>query len=141
MGSGKKGGAFLVSDLLVGDFRLRVSVKVTGGDAGLLFRAEAQPGGAVRGYRFGLGNGSWGVLSEAGGRGLLTKGTGADVKPGEWARCEIAATGSRIRAYVNGKLCADLDDAPGARRGVLALQAGSGEAHFKDLKLDLSSPK
>ena len=48
--------------------------------------------------------------------------------------------GPRIRTFLNGKECVDLDDPQGARRGIFALQLHAGgpmEVRFKDLKLEL----
>jgi hypothetical protein len=53
----------------------------------------------------------------------------------------IEARGSRIRTYLNGNLCVDLDDPAGAKKGVLALQVHSGppmEVRFKDLVLEVN---
>jgi hypothetical protein len=50
------------------------------------------------------------------------------------------AEGSRIRTWINGQPCVDLDDPSGARRGVIAFQIHSGgpmEVRFRNLKLEL----
>jgi hypothetical protein len=52
------------------------------------------------------------------------------------------AEGSRVRTYINGKLCVDVDDARISRRGIFGLQihgGGSMEVRFKDLKLEVPS--
>ena len=63
------------------------------------------------------------------------------VKPSEWNTYEVKAVGHRIRTWINGNLCVDMEDPPGARRGIIALQLHSGpamEVRFKDLKLELN---
>jgi putative membrane-bound dehydrogenase-like protein len=140
-GTGLKRAAFLRSDLLVGDFRLTFQVKVSpsGGQAGVLFRADGLPDGGAKGYRVGLGNGAWGQLSEEAGRGLLASKAGEPpVKAGQWNRYEIVATGNRIRTAINGTPWFDLADVDGARRGIIALQlsASAGDVRFKDLRLE-----
>jgi hypothetical protein len=62
------------------------------------------------------------------------------VKPGEWNHYEIEAIGSRVRTWINGQLCVDLDDPDGQRTGIIALQLHSGpamEARFKNLQLQV----
>lgn len=83
-----------------------------------------------------------GKLYEEHGRGLLWDKSGeAYVRPGEWNDYEIIAVGSRIRTFINGKLCVDLEDPAISRRGVIALQIHSGgatEVRFRNLKLELN---
>ncbi|MCZ6793263.1 MAG: DUF1080 domain-containing protein [Planctomycetota bacterium] len=134
---------FLRSELLVEDFQLRLRVKLTpdSGNSGIQFRSEALPGGEVKGYQADVGKGWWGKLYEEHGRALLWKESGErHVRVGEWNDYEIVARGSRIRTSINGKLCVDLDDPDGARRGIIALQIHSGpamEVRFKDLRLEV----
>jgi hypothetical protein len=141
--SGLARNAFLISDLAAGDFRLTFRVKLVGneGNSGLQFRGEALPEGEVEGYQADIGPGCWGKLYEENGRGLLWDRSGeAYVRPGDWNTYEIVAVGPRIRTYLNGKECVDLDDPQGARRGIFALQLHAGgpmEVRFKDLKLEL----
>ena len=141
---GLKRNAFLVSHLMAGDFRLTVQVKLTPneGNSGIQFRSETLPGGDVKGYQADVGAGWWGKLYEEHGRGVLSKGSGEmHIKPGEWNCYEVVAVGSKIRLSLNGKMCVELDDPPGARRGIFALQLHSGgpfEVRFKDLKLGLN---
>ena len=88
-----------------------------------------------------IGVGWWGKLYEENGRGLIWDKSGEDhVKPGQWNTYEIMAVGSKIRTFINGKLSVDLDDPPGPRRGIIALQVHSGgptEVRFRDLELEL----
>lgn len=134
---------FLVSDMLVEDFRLRVKVKLSPneGNSGIQFRSEPLAGGGVRGMQADVGAGWWGKLYEEHGRGLLWDKSGeSHVRPGDWNEYEIVASGPRVRTYLNGALCVDLEDDKVARRGVLALQIHSGpamEVRFKDFVLDV----
>src|SRR6202043_3565654 len=110
--------------MIADDFRLTVKVKLTPNkeNSGVQFRSEALPGGEVKGYQADVGAGWWGKLYEGNGRGILWDKSGEEhVKADEWNTCEIVATGSRIRTSINGKLCVDLDDPKGARRGIFAL--------------------
>jgi hypothetical protein len=139
---------FLISDLLAGDFRLTVQVKLIGnrGNSGVQFRSKSIAAGAdapleVQGYQADIGVGWWGKLYEEHGRGLLWSESGeSHLKPDQWNNYEIVATGNHITTYLNGHKCVDLDDPPGAKRGVFALQLHSGAAtdvRFKNLKLEL----
>jgi putative membrane-bound dehydrogenase-like protein len=141
--SGLKRNEFLKSDLLLGDFKLTVDVKLVRneGNSGIQFRSEALADGEVKGYQADVGVGWWGKLYEERGRGLLWNKSGeAHVKSGEWNTYEITAVGSRLRTTINGQPCVDLDDPTGARRGIIAFQLHSGgptEVRFKNLRLEL----
>jgi putative heme-binding domain-containing protein len=141
--SGLERNAFLVSDMLVEDFRLRFKVKLAPneGNSGVQFRSEVLANGDVRGLQADVGAGWWGKLYEEHGRGLLWDKSGeSHVKPGDWNEYEIAAAGPRIRTYINGALCVDMEDEKVARRGVLALQLHAGpamEVRFKDFVLEV----
>ncbi|MBX3413080.1 MAG: DUF1080 domain-containing protein [Pirellulales bacterium] len=134
---------FLMSDLAAGDFRLKLKVKLVNnaGNSGIQFRSEPLEHGEMRGYQADIGVGWWGKLYEENGRGLLWKASGEKhLKPGEWNDYEVVAVGDRLRTYLNGKLCVDLEDAPGAKRGIFALQLHSGpatEVRFKDFQLEV----
>jgi putative membrane-bound dehydrogenase-like protein len=135
---------FLRSPFAVGDFRLFVKVKLVGniGNSGIQFRSQTQPDGHVKGYQADIGAGWWGKLYEELGRGLLWNHSGEKyVRVDDWNDYEIVAVGSRIRTYLNGRLCVDLDDPAGARRGIIAWQLHSGgpmEVRFKDVRLELA---
>src|SRR5207244_4320267 len=112
---------FLRSQLLVGDFRLTLKVKLVPNEAnsGIQFRSETLPDGEIKGPQADIGAGWWGKLYEENGRGLIWDKSGEDhVKPGQWNTYEIMAVGSKIRTFINGKLSVDLDDPPGPRRGI-----------------------
>jgi putative heme-binding domain-containing protein len=140
---GLKQNEFLKNHLLAGDFRLTLKVKLTpdSGNSGVQFRSEPLPNGEMRGPQADVGAGWWGKLYEESGRGLLSKQSGESFfKPGDWNEYVIEAAGSRIRTWINGKPCVDLDDPPGRRRGFFGLQIHAGgpmEVRFKDLKLEV----
>jgi putative membrane-bound dehydrogenase-like protein len=135
--------SFLRSQMLAADFKLSMQVKLTPDkeNSGIQFRSEALPGYEVKGYQADVGAGWWGKLYEEHGRGVLSaKGGEAFVKAGEWNLYEIEAKGSRIRTWINGQLCVDMDDPQGAPRGIFALQIHSGgamEVRFKELRLEV----
>jgi putative heme-binding domain-containing protein len=143
---GLRRNEFLISQLLLADFRLSLDVKLVPneGNSGIQFRSEPLPEGEVKGYQADVGVGWWGKLYEEHGRELLWKESGeAHVKPGDWNRYEIVASGSRIRTSINGKPCVDLDDPQGAKRGIIAFQLHSGgafEVRYRNLKLELDPP-
>jgi Domain of Unknown Function (DUF1080) len=139
---GLKKNEFLVSDFLTRDFKLSLEVKLINnqGNSGIQFRSKAE-GDDVAGYQADIGKDWWGKLYEEHGRALLWKESGeAHVKSGEWNRYEIEAIGSRIRTWINGQPCVDLDDDTGAREGIFALQLHSGgatEVRFRNMQLDV----
>lgn len=140
---GIKSNEFLVSDMLVGDFQLTAKVKLSpnSGNSGIQFRSTLEPNGHVKGYQADIGKGWWGKLYEELGRGLLFKESGEKhVRENEWNEYRIVAVGPRIRTYINGKLCTDINDPQGAKSGIIAFQIHSGgpmEVRFKDLELRL----
>jgi putative heme-binding domain-containing protein len=140
---GLKRNEFLVNQLTLADFRLRLKVKLTpnAGNSGIQFRSEALPEGEVKGYQADIGVGWWGKLYEEHGRALLWDKPGDQyVREDQWNDYEILAVGSRLRTFINGKPCVDLDDPTGAKRGIIAVQLHSGgafEVRFKDFVLDL----
>jgi hypothetical protein len=142
--AGLSHNTFLLSDLTVADFRLSLEVKLVddAGNSGVQFRSQPMGGfEEVRGYQADIGPGWWGKLYEENGRALLWDKSGeSHVKRGDWNRYEIEAIGSRIRSWINGQPCIDLNDPDGARRGILALQLHSGdktEVRFRNLKLEV----
>ena len=136
---------FLRSDFELGDFRLTLDVKLVKneGNSGIQFRSRATTDGEgdVAGYQADIGPGWWGKLYEEHGRAVLSDKSGEPhVKPGEWNRYEIVAVGHRVKTFLNGEPCVDLDDPEGAERGIVALQVHSGgptEVRFRNLKLEL----
>jgi hypothetical protein len=56
----------------------------------------------------------------------------------------IEAVGSKVKTWINGKPCVDLDDPKISRRGLFAFQIHSGgpmEVRFKDIKLEVIGRK
>lgn len=143
---GLKRNHWLVSDLSAADFRLSLDVKLidNAGNSGIQFRSR-QLGDDVAGYQADVGKDWWGKLYEEHGRGLLSEKSGeAFVKSGDWNRYEIVAQGHKIRTFINGKPCVEIEDAKGATRGVFALQLHSGgktEVRFRNLNLEILSNK
>jgi hypothetical protein len=136
---------FLKSHLAAGNFKLTLKLKLTPdqGNSGVQFRSEPVANGEVKGYQADVGAGWWGKLYEEQGRGLLWDKSGeAHVKKEDWNEYVIIASGSKVQTFINGKLCVDVDDPKGAKRGIFALQIHSGgpmEVRFKDLKLELGA--
>jgi putative heme-binding domain-containing protein len=142
--TGLKRNEFLRSHMLADDFRLRVKVKLVpnAGNSGIQFRSESLPDGDVKGPQADIGAGWWGKLYEENGRGVIWDKSGERyVQVDDWNDYEIVAAGSHIRTSINGRLCVDLDDPTGSRRGIFAFQLHSGDAmevRFKDLRLELN---
>jgi hypothetical protein len=134
---------FLKSQMVADDFRLTVKVKLVPNkeNSGIQFRSEVLPNGDVRGYQADVGAGWWGKLYEEHGREILSDRSGEPfVKVDDWNEYEVVANGSRIKTFINGHACVDLDDPAGARRGIFAFQIHAGgpmEVRFKDLKLQV----
>jgi putative heme-binding domain-containing protein len=135
---------FLISDYELGDFKLSLDVKLVGdaGNSGVQFRSAPLESGEIRGYQADVGPGWWGKLYEEEGRALLWDKSGEEhVHKGDWNHYEIEARGHRVRTWLNGSPCVDLEDPQGALTGVTALQLHSGgatEVRFKNLKLELA---
>ncbi len=144
--TGLKRNEFLRSKMIAADFRLSLKVKLTPNkeNSGIQFRSEELPEGEVKGPQADIGAGWWGKLYEEHGRGLLWKESGErHVKPDAWNDYVIEAVGSRVRTWINGQLCVDLDDPKLSRRGLFALQLHSGgpmEVRFKDIQLEAIDP-
>lgn len=140
---GIKKNEFLVGPLKAGDFKLTLEVKLVEnkGNSGIQFRSEVIEGGSVKGYQADVGAGWWGKLYEEHGRALLWKKSGEEhVRKEEWNRYEIVARGDRIRTFINGGPCVDLEDPEGAREGIIAFQLHSGgptEVRFRNLELEV----
>jgi putative membrane-bound dehydrogenase-like protein len=139
---GLKNNEFLSNDLLAGDFKLTLEIKLVdnAGNSGIQFRSRVRED-SVEGYQADVGEGWWGKLYEEHGRGLLWEKSGeAHVKLGEWNTYAIEANGSKIKTSINGQTCVDLDDPTGSRQGIFALQLHSGgatEVRFRNLSLEV----
>ncbi len=143
---GLKRNEFLRSQMAAADFRLTLKVKLVpdAGNSGIQFRSEELPDGEVRGPQADIGKGWWGKLYEENARGVLWDKSGEPyVKPGEWNAYEVVAVGGKVKTFINGKPCVDLDDGALARRGIFAFQLHAGgpmEVRFKDIRLELLPP-
>ena len=141
---GLKRNEFIKSQLLLGDFRLVVKVKLVpdAGNSGIQFRSVALSDGEMKGCQAAVGVDWWGKLYEERGRGLLWKDSGeAHVKRDAWNTYEVLAVGAKIRTAINGHLCVDLDDPLVARDGIIGLQLHSGgafEVRYRDFELELN---
>ncbi|HVK16634.1 MAG TPA: PVC-type heme-binding CxxCH protein, partial [Fimbriiglobus sp.] len=144
---GLKRNNFLKSTMDVADFKLTLKVKLVPNseNSGIQFRSVPIEGGEMRGPQADIGKGWWGKLYEESGRGLLWKEDGdKHVKPEDWNEYVVEAKGSKVRTWINGQLCVDLDDPKLSRRGVIAVQVHSGgpmEVRFKDIKLEVLGEK
>jgi putative heme-binding domain-containing protein len=139
---GLKQNEFLKNELIFGDFRFRVDVQLVEnrGNSGIQFRSEAMDDGVVKGYQADIGENWWGKLYEEHGRALLWPKSGEKYVKRGWNNYQIEAVGGRVRTWINGQLCVDLDDPAGAKRGIFALQLHSGgatEVRFKNFEIEL----
>jgi len=137
---------FLKSQMIAADFRLTLKVKLVPNkeNSGVQFRSESLPDGEMRGPQADVGAGWWGKLYEESGRGLLWGRSGEKhVRPDDWNTYVVEAVGPRVRTWINGQLCVDLEDAKLSRRGIFGLQLHSGgpmEVRFKDIRLEVLPP-
>jgi hypothetical protein len=140
--------AFLVSARAYGDFRLRFSVRLSGGqcNSGLVMRCGRRPDGAVLGFEADLAAGRYGTLSEEGGqRGVLAegwKGLGEHIAILDgWNDLEVHAAGGKIRLMLNGLPTAEYSVAasdPQPPNGPIALELHRNmrmEVRFRDLRI------
>jgi putative membrane-bound dehydrogenase-like protein len=142
--AGLKKNEFLKSELIATDFRLSLKIKLAPNkeNSGIQFRSEALPDGEMKGPQADVGEGWWGKLYEESGRGILSDRSGEKfVKKDDWNTYEILAIGSKVKTWINGHLCVDLDDAKLARRGIFGLQMHAGgplEVRFKDIRFEVN---
>jgi sugar phosphate isomerase/epimerase len=142
-GERRSGLAFLPRP--VGDFTARLEYRVTGGNAGLYFRAQPAdtPAGA-RGLQADLdARGGSGGLYGTGGRGWIARAQPQKgVKPfkeGDFDVLTVSAHGGHVVTHVDGVRMAVMDDAPAAE-GLLALElAGGEEVRLEVRRLELLS--
>jgi hypothetical protein len=144
---------FLCTTRTYGDFELRLSVKLLGGDsanAGIQFRTKRIPNHhEVTGYQADMGTGWWGALYDESRRNKVL--TGPDqakmkgiVKAGDWNEYVIRAVGARIQLWINGVQTADYTETDPKidATGVIALQIHGGppsQAWYRDITIaDLS---
>ncbi len=132
---------FLVGELLCSDFRLELDVRLVKdeGNSGVQFRTAPREDGEVVGCQADVGAGWWGKLYEENGRGLLVDKEQPIEKDG-WNHYAIEARGAHVKLTLDGKVCAEVDDAKIAREGIFALQLHSGgptEVRFRNLALEV----
>lgn len=133
---------FVWSDVKVADFYLNVDVLLECNDcnAGIQFRSKkVDASGQAIGYQADMGKDVWGRLYHKHGREKLDwsdRGEKA-VKPGEWNKYEILASGDRIWTAINGKLAVSVKDPGGDPSGYIALQIHSGDAQTVWYKINL----
>jgi putative membrane-bound dehydrogenase-like protein len=148
VGKGGRGGenADLTSQMVADDFRLTLKMKMTASDdsSGIAFRAQPTADGRMKGLVFQAGRGLWGGLAESNGRGVLSRAPDQKTaKLDDWNDIEIVAEGGHVRTFLNGRACADLEDAASPVRGGFGLlrpdHAGT-ELRVKDLKLEVLAP-
>jgi len=110
-------------------------------NSGIQFRSENLPDGEMRGPQADAGEGWWGKLYEESGRGLIWKESGEKyLKKDDWNDYVIEAKGSKVKTWINGNLCVDLDDPKIAMKGLIGFQVHSGgpmEVRFKEIKLEV----
>ncbi|MBI3417022.1 MAG: DUF1080 domain-containing protein [Verrucomicrobia bacterium] len=135
---------FLKSQMVLGDFRLVVKMKLTPNkeNSGIQFRSEKHGETEMKGYQADAGAGWWGKLYEENGRAILWDKPGEQyVNRDDWNTYEILAVGSKVRTAINSHLCVDFDDPNGARQGIIGLQMHAGgplEVRFKELQVELN---
>lgn len=145
--SGLDHNDFLATEASFGDFVLKLSFRMTGGEdanSGIMFRAERIPGHEMRGYQADIGQGFWGCLYDESRRNrVLVQASNravARINHGGWNEYVIRAIGGNIQLTLNGvpSVSYNEDDPEIARDGKIALQLHSGKPftiRFKDIYL------
>jgi sugar phosphate isomerase/epimerase len=135
-GERRSGLAFLPRP--VGDFTVRLEYRLTGGNAGLYFRAQptATDAGA-KGLQADLdARGGSGGLYETGGRGWIARAQPQKgVKPwkeGDFNVLTVSAHGGHVVTHLDGVRMTVIEDAP-TNEGLLALELAAGE----DVRLEV----
>ncbi len=130
-GTGKEIG-WLVTEKEYADFILRLRFKWQGGNSGIQVRSHIDDGKMI-GYQANL---DWarefatGSLLDENGRGMLQAcniSANELWKKDQWNDYEISCIGDHTVIYVNGEKVVDLNDAEGAKTGIIALQMAPGE--------------
>ena len=81
-------------------------------NSGIQFRSEPLPNGEMRGPQADVGLGWWGKLYDESGRGTVWNKPGDQhVKKDDWNDYKVEAIGGKVKTWINGQLCVDLDDA------------------------------
>ena len=161
-----KGNTFLIwRGGEVGDFELRLSYKIVGGNSGIQYRSKDLGNWVVGGYQgdFEAGDTYSGILYEEKGRGILaqrgqkvvideegkkqaetiadSKELQANIKKEDWNEYVIIAAGNHLTHKINGRVTAEVIDNQTSKRatsGILALQLHAGPpmtVQFKDIRI------
>ncbi|MFO0898536.1 MAG: DUF1080 domain-containing protein [Pirellulales bacterium] len=140
---------FLCTEREYGDFKLRLEVKLLGGEAanaGIQFRTKRIPNHhEVSGYQADMGEGWWGSLYDESRRNTILakadpKLIAKILKPNEWNEYRIRAEGPHIQLWINGEQTVDYieKDPDIARTGVIAVQIHGGppsEAWYRNIEI------
>lgn len=141
--------SYLWSTETFGDFVLRASCRLEGGNSGIQYRSQPREDGEAVGYQADMddvrapgAHSYWGCLYEAGtSRGILVDGWAGlaetVVRQGAWNEYEIICQGSRIIQRVNGLTTVDIEDTAAAE-GRFGLQVHAGPpmaVYFKNLRV------
>jgi len=138
----------LFSDEEYSDFTVRFKFKVLAGDSGFYVRTIFKEPDQAHGnqVQVGLAGSGTGGVYESYGRGWVEQPSDELQKKilhdGDWNDMTIMVNGGNIVVHVNGTKTADLKDAPGRRKGHLALQMHSGNVMhvmFKDIEMRAGS--
>jgi hypothetical protein len=136
-----------------GDFVLRASCRLEGGNSGIQYRSQRRDDGEAIGYQEDMddvrdpaAHSWWGCLYEAAGRGTMVDGwvglAQTVVRMGAWNECEIICQGDHIIQRVNGVTCVDIKDSA-ASKGRFALQVHANlkmAAYFKNIRVHALEP-
>ena len=150
---GTAGTNYLFSKDSFGDFVLRASCRLEGGNSGIQYRSQLRDDGEAVGYQADMddvrepgAHSWWGCLYESGKRGVMTDGwvglAEKVVRQGEWNECEIICQGNHIIQRVNGVTCVDIEDSA-ASEGRFALQVHGGltmTVYFKNVRVHALEP-
>jgi hypothetical protein len=134
-----------------GDFvmRMRFRARDRATNAAVLFRAQPDAEGRMRGLSTPLASAAWGTLFDARqrARARADAATLARVRDtAQWVDQAIYANGGQVRIFVNGLLVSDYVEAGAAlpRAGVVCLQvagAGADTVRFRELEIRALPPR
>ncbi len=143
--SGLKYNDFLATEKSYGDFMLKLTFRMIGGEksnSGVQFRSVRLPGHEMYGYQADIGPGYWGCLYDESRRKKVLAPASekalAKLNKAGWNQYEIRAMGDQIRLTLNGVTSVQYreEDPKVARDGRIAVQIHQGgpmEIQFKDI--------